>query len=278
MALGATDEPNAAAAAADASDAMNQEPLGGEVAVLTSEPGQSSSAASHPDTSASAATEEMTQKDGTAEIASATQQEEPPPRILEEGPAPTVDELLVEYGSSLPPSPCSTPASPGSDPEAAAPGDEPPTTGIIIDGPEPPAEQQLPQLNGEEEGPMAGDSRGDNQNTCKSKSDGGAEAECPEEMERPAEQHMPNSHDSGTKSPIGSVVPLPQAQDEPPAAVESEDVDAAHDTGLEEKPKDDEVPAEFTLTFTDYVDMQLPPRPSRRSHRRGYWRKVRHLR
>jgi len=175
---------------------------------------------SNPDT-AGQAEEQMTGNDGTAQdiAPEPLQQQEPE----EEGPPPTVDELLVEYGSSRPSSPSSVPASPASDVSETAPGNETITTteNGRNDGSdaEPPVQEQppQPQLNGEDHKPAAENGHSDSSQT-ESEGSGGVDAETPaEQMDRPAAQHI--DVDSLLNS---SFAPLPQAQEEPVEAVESE--------------------------------------------------------
>ena len=144
----------------------------------------------------------------------------------EEGPPPTVDELIVEYGSSRPSSPCSVPVSPGDVLEmtAAAPGNDNLTTeNVVTNGSEgPPADEQpsQPQLNGEMVELAA---ENGHSGAIKVESDGNAGADTiAEHLEQKdqlvEQQHMPNE-DSLLNN---SIAPLPQAQNYAAEVAESE--------------------------------------------------------
>ena len=150
------------------------------------------------------------------------------PQIAEDGPPPTVDELIVEYGSSRPSSPCSVPASPGDVLEAAgaAPGNDNLTTeNVVMNGAEGQAADEQPpqsQLNGEKLVPAVENVYSDAiQVGSDDNADADTNAEHLEQKEKDKQveqQHMPNG-DSLLNS---STAPLPQAQDGPAEVAKSE--------------------------------------------------------
>ena len=212
-------------AAPSSSDAENQEPSAGEAVGDLLD--LSDYLPPLPVSNSGTSGEKMT---GTERIAPYEQQQEQTEQELqispEEGPPPTVDELIVEYGSSRPSSPCSVPASPGDvlEAAAAAPGNDNLTTeNATMDGSEgPPADEQpsQPQLNGEKLELVAENGHSD---AIQVETDGDADADTDaehlEQKDQQVEQeHMPNE-DSLLNN---SNAPLPQAQDGPAEVAGSE--------------------------------------------------------
>ena len=212
-------------AAPSSSDAKNQEPSTGEAVGDLLD--LSDYLPPLPVSNSGTSGEKMT---GTERIAPYEQQQEQTEQELqispEEGPPPTVDELIVEYGSSRPSSPCSVPASPGDvlEAAAAAPGNDNLTTeNATMDGSEgPPADEQpsQPQLNGEKLELVAENGHSD---AIQVETDGDADADTDaehlEQKDQQVEQeHMPNE-DSLLNN---SNAPLPQAQDGPAEVAGSE--------------------------------------------------------